>query len=47
MNSPKRGSITLLAGAMLLASSAAFARVEPATPPQGKPATVAKELQQA
>ncbi|VVP53710.1 Mannuronan C5-epimerase [Pseudomonas fluorescens] len=47
MNSPKRGSITLLAGAMLLASSAAFARVEPATPPPGKPATVAKELQQA
>lgn len=47
MNSPKRGAITLLAGAMLLVSSAAFARVEPATPPQGKPATVAKELQQA
>ena len=47
MNSPKRGSITLLAGAMLLASSAAFASVEPATPPPGKPATVAKELQQA
>ncbi|VVN85716.1 mannuronan 5-epimerase AlgG [Pseudomonas fluorescens] len=47
MNSPKRGSITLLAGAMLLASSAAFASVEPATPQPGKPATVAKELQQA
>ncbi|VVP13013.1 Mannuronan C5-epimerase [Pseudomonas fluorescens] len=47
MNSPKRGSITLLAGAMLLASSAAFASVEPATSPKGKPATVAKELQQA
>ncbi|MEX5683271.1 MULTISPECIES: mannuronan 5-epimerase AlgG [Pseudomonas] len=47
MNSPKRGSITLLAGAMLLASSAAFASVAPATPQTGKPATVAKELQQA
>ncbi|VVN22841.1 Mannuronan C5-epimerase [Pseudomonas fluorescens] len=47
MNSPKRGSITLLAGAMLLASSAAFASVEPATPQPGKPATMAKELQQA
>ncbi|HCS46618.1 MAG TPA: poly(beta-D-mannuronate) C5 epimerase, partial [Pseudomonas sp.] len=47
MNSPKRGSITLLAGAMLLVSSAVFASVEPAAPQQGKPATVAKELQQA
>ena len=42
MNSPKRGSLTLLAGAMLLASSACFANVEPV-----KPVTTAKELQQA
>ena len=42
MNSPKRGSLTLLAGAMLLASSAAFANVEPA-----KPVTMGKELQHA
>ena len=42
MNRPKRGSLTLLAGAMLLASSAAFAKVEPA-----KPVTMAKELQAA
>lgn len=45
MNSAKKGSLTLLAGAMLLASAAAFATVEPAAP--AKPATVAKELQQA
>ena len=43
MNNPKRGSITLLAGAMLLASAAAFANVEPAS----KPVTMGKELQQA
>ena len=43
MNHPARkGSISLLAGAMLLASTTAFANVEPA-----KPVTVAKELQQA
>ncbi|VVN71329.1 mannuronan 5-epimerase AlgG [Pseudomonas fluorescens] len=38
-----KGSISLLAGALLLASAAAFASVEPAS----KPATVAKGLQQA
>ncbi|MEX3775612.1 mannuronan 5-epimerase AlgG [Pseudomonas sp. MYb118] len=43
MHSPNRGALTLLAGAMLLASAAAFANVEPAT----KPVTTAKELQQA
>ena len=43
MNSAKRGSLTLLAGAMLLASAAAFATVEPVV----KPATTAKGLQQA
>ena len=43
MNHPARkGSISLLAGAMLLASATGFANVEPA-----KPATTAKELQQA
>lgn len=51
MNRAKKGSMTLLAGAMLLASAAAFANVEPAKAPagaqQGKPATIAKELQQA
>ena len=47
MNNSKRGSLTLLAGAMLLASSAAFANVEPAKVEPAKPATVAKELQQA
>ncbi|MEK1912249.1 MAG: right-handed parallel beta-helix repeat-containing protein, partial [Pseudomonas chlororaphis] len=49
MNSPAiRGSISLLAGAMLLASSAAFANVEPApAAAPGKQPTVAKELQQA
>ena len=47
MNSPKRGSLTLLAGAMLLASSACFANVEPAAPNPLKPVTMAKELQQA
>jgi poly(beta-D-mannuronate) C5 epimerase len=39
----RKGSISLLAGAMLLASATAFANVEPAA----KPATMAKELQQA
>lgn len=43
MNSAKRGSLTLLAGAMLLASAAAFATVEPVV----KPDTTAKGLQQA
>jgi poly(beta-D-mannuronate) C5 epimerase len=52
MNNAKKGSLTLLAGAMLLASAAAFAnvepaKVEPAAPQPGKPATLAKELQQA
>src|SRR5471030_3081320 len=48
MTHPKRGSITLLAGAMLLASSVAFANAEPAAPLQkGQPATLAKGLQQA
>jgi poly(beta-D-mannuronate) C5 epimerase len=50
MNSAKKGSMTLLAGAMLLASAAAFANVEPASvrpAAPGKPATIAKELQQA
>ena len=52
MNNAKKGSLTLLAGAMLLASAAAFAnvepaKVEPAAPQPGKPATMAKELQQA
>jgi poly(beta-D-mannuronate) C5 epimerase len=47
MHSPKRGALTLLAGAMLLASSAAFASVEPAAPQPAKPVTMAKELQQA
>jgi len=42
MISTRTGSLSLLAGAMLLASAGAFANVEPA-----KPATVAKELQQA
>ncbi|OLF55988.1 mannuronan 5-epimerase AlgG [Pseudomonas chlororaphis] len=47
MNSPiNRGSISLLAGALLLASGVAFANVEPAAAP-GKQPTVAKELQQA
>src|SRR3990167_7068124 len=47
MNSPKRGSLTLLAGAMLLAGSAAFATAEPVAPAQkGQPATIAKGLQQ-
>ena len=39
----RQGSISLLAGALLLASAAAFASTEPAA----KPATMAKELQQA
>ncbi len=43
----RKGSISLLAGAMLLASATAFANVEPAAPLAGKQATVAKELQQA
>ncbi|WP_460117902.1 mannuronan 5-epimerase AlgG [Pseudomonas sp. S2_C03] len=43
MHSPNRGALTLLAGAMLLASAAAFANAEPAP----KPTTTAKELQQA
>ena len=48
MNSAKKGSISLLAGALLLASAAAFATVEPAKPvQQGKSATIAKGLQQA
>ncbi|PPA03668.1 poly(beta-D-mannuronate) C5 epimerase, partial [Pseudomonas sp. MWU12-2312b] len=52
MNNAKKGSLTLLAGAMLLASAAAFAnvepaKVEPAAPQPGKPAALAKELQQA
>ena len=48
MTHPKRGSITLLAGAMLLASSVAFANAEPVAPAaKGQPATTAKELQQA
>lgn len=50
MNNSKRGSLTLLAGAMLLASSAGFANVEPANVEPAKPAhaaTIAKELQQA
>src|SRR5471032_641608 len=48
MTHPKRGSITLLAGAMLLASSVAFANAEPTAPVQkGQPATLAKGLQQA
>lgn len=48
MTHPKRGSITLLAGAMLLASSVAFANAEPVAPVQkGQPATLAKGLQQA
>ena len=42
MNSARKGSLSLLAGAMLLASAGAFANVEPA-----KPVTTAKELQQA
>lgn len=48
MNSAKKGSISLLAGALLLASAAAFATVEPAKPvQQGKSTTMAKGLQQA
>ncbi|MGE8148124.1 mannuronan 5-epimerase AlgG [Pseudomonas frederiksbergensis] len=48
MTYPKRGSITLLAGAMLLASSVAFANAEPVAPAQkGQPSTLAKGLQQA
>lgn len=41
-------AINLLAAALLLAGNAAFASVEPVAPaPQAKPATIAKELQQA
>lgn len=48
MNSAKKGSISLLAGALLLASAAAFATVEPAkSVQQGKSTTIAKGLQQA
>lgn len=48
MNNAKRGSISLLAGAMLLASAAAFASVEPAAPvKQERKVTMGKELQQA
>ena len=46
MNSPKRGSITLLAGAMLLASCGGLRQCG-AGPPQGSRPTMAKELQQA
>lgn len=42
MISTRTGSLSLLAGAMLLASASAFATVEPV-----KPVTTAKELQQA
>jgi poly(beta-D-mannuronate) C5 epimerase len=42
-----KGSISLLAGAMLLASATAFANVEPVASQPAKQATVAKELQQA
>ena len=49
MNIPATNrSLGLLAAALLLASHAAFAAVEPAAPVQkGKPVTLAKELQQA
>ena len=53
MNNSKRGSLTLLALALLLASSAGFANVEPANVGPAAPAkparaaTIAKELQQA
>ncbi len=47
MHHARKGSLSLLAGAMLLASAGAFATVEPAVPQQGKPVTTAKELQQA
>ncbi|HEX4547613.1 mannuronan 5-epimerase AlgG [Pseudomonas sp.] len=47
MHHARKGSLSLLAGAMLLASAGAFATAEPAVPQQGKPVTVAKELQQA
>ena len=48
MNHPARkGSISLLAGAMLLASATGFANVAPANVEPAKPVTTAKELQQA
>ena len=47
MISTRIGSLSLLAGAMLLASAGAFANVEPTVPQPAKPVTTAKELQQA
>lgn len=47
MHSNRIATLSLLAGAMLLASAGTFANVEPAAPSPGKPVTVAKELQQA
>ena len=44
----RKGSISLLAGALLLASATGFANAESASvEPAAKPATMAKELQQA